>query len=193
MSNVSSFADVEDNDGSVYLDPGIHTVKFLGCTWETPQTKKPYANFRFGGGAGTTDQRFYLQGGDNTKISLESIKHIAKHLVDKSELEKLTWPEGDHAAMCEKLDALLSKEKDVEIKLVGEEYNGRILGKFGYKPFIQNVGDQTLKFNPDTDIKREAKPDISSVGAGAMPPPAAPPAAAGTPPGAAPAPTIPGM
>jgi len=197
---MGSFVNVERNEGTVWLQPGIHTVVVASIAFVQPQTSSPYIGIKMVDGDGKeTTQRFYVSP-KAIDISLGNIVHLLNKIVTDEQLNTLQWPEGDYDAMCKVLDAAIPKDVAIEIKLSGEEYNGRINAKFAFKPFAQKPGEDRLIFNPDTDIKREEVADLTSnltpppAGGGAVPPPAnGGPAAApgvqapGVAPGAAPA------
>jgi hypothetical protein len=173
---MGGFAQVERNEGTVWLTPGLHTVRISKIAYVTPQTSKPFVGITLSTSDGKeTTQRFYVSP-QAVGTSLVNIVHLLNKAVSDEELNKLQWPQDDYQKMCEVLDAAVPKDVAIEIKLIGEEYNGKINAKFGFRPFAQKPGEDRLVFNPDTDIKREEVADLTSnlqaPPVGATPPPA---------------------
>jgi len=158
----AGFGNVARNDGFNYLEPGIHTVAITDIRFEQPATAKPYIAVEFKNQEGSvTTQKLYVSP-KAVEITLENLVHLLNKVVSDEELNKLTWPDGDWDAMAAAVKAMNPSGTALQIKLVGEEYNGTIYAKLGYKPFAQKIGEDRLIFNIDKDIKREETANLTS-------------------------------
>ena len=194
MSN-AGFGSVERVEGSNFMEPGIHKVVVTKLEWVTPETAKPHVAISLATPDGTTvtTQKFYFTTDKAVKISLEKLVHVFNKIVPDETINKLAWEEANWEAMCTVVGPVVINQAPIEIKLIGEEYNGNIYAKFGFQPFAQKEGESNLVFNPDTDIKREEVADMTSSIQAPMPGQGAPgvPGAAPTMP-STPAPQVPG-
>jgi hypothetical protein len=159
----AGFGGVERNDGAVFLSPGLHEVTISKVEYITPDTAKPYIAVTLGNDLGSTTQRFYVspQAVDQTLINLV---HLFNKVASDDQMNALTWPDGDWAAMASAVTPLVCTGQSLRIKLSGEEYNGRINAKFGWKPFAEAISanPSRLTFNEASDVKMSESANITS-------------------------------
>ena len=159
----SGFGGTTRDEGAVWLTPGIHTVAITKVEWVVPQTNKPYVGVTMmTQDDKSTLQRFYMSPAAQD-ISMQNMVHLFNKVTTDAELNKLAWADGDFAGMCAAIAPLVvGVGVAIEIKLSGEEYEGKINAKFAFRPFAQKPGDDSLIFNPDVDVKRDDAPDMTS-------------------------------
>jgi hypothetical protein len=157
----TGFGSVTRDDGMTFLTPGIHTVTIKKVELVTPQTGKPYIGVTLASDKGATIQRFYVSPGAKEQ-SLINMVHLFNKAASDADINGLTWPDGDWAAMAAAVSKLVCTGQAIEIKLSGEEYKGKINAKFAFRPFAQRVGEDKLVYSEAMDTKREEVANMTS-------------------------------
>ena len=159
----AGFGGVERNDGNVFLPPGLHEVVISKVEYVTPDTAKPYICATLSNDNGSSLQRFYVSPGA-VEQSLINLVHLFNKVAGDDAINTLNWPDGDWAAMAAAVSPLVCTGQAIRIKLSGDEYNGRINAKFGFRPFAEKVdaSPSRLVFNESVDVKREEAASMTS-------------------------------
>ncbi len=151
-----NFKDVETDHGTNFLAPGIHSVTVKEVVYDT--TKKEKIAITFVAEDGVTTQDFYTTA-KAAPYSYVNLKHIIAKCIDEAAADGV---EGeDHKALAAAISKLIVGKK-CGIKLSGEWYDGKLRAKFNYRPFCQADGEDLLKFDEASDIKKEESADLTS-------------------------------
>jgi hypothetical protein len=84
--------------------------------------------------------------------------------VSDEKINSLKWDDGDWEKMASVVSEVVCTGQSLRVKLSGEEYNGRINAKFGWKPFAEEVSanPSRLSFSESADIKRSEAANLTS-------------------------------